>query len=154
MERRLAWRRDLGANIAARYRVARIGDDIPLPQCTDIDFVEGAESSFGKGRRRTQLAGAERRQRAPCFAQYGSNAFEALPQRHWAGKANALQPVARHGGHARRVLGDAGNVAVVSGLHDAELRHRSILMGSGLHCPLGWDVSTLCAGASTSTRLR
>src|SRR5690606_21793568 len=63
MKARLPGRVDLGADVAARDRIALAVDDAPLAQHLDIRTIERAKALLGELPRRAQLAGTERGER-------------------------------------------------------------------------------------------
>src|SRR6202790_1277467 len=80
VKRRLARGIDLRADIASRHRICRPVEDAPLCERLDVMLIEGPDSLVGKGCRRTQLAGAKRRQWSPRGLDVVSYQREAFGQ--------------------------------------------------------------------------
>src|SRR5712691_6290383 len=114
VERWFRRRIDLRAHVAARDRVGPAVEQAPLGERRDIDLVEGAKAVLGERRRRTKLAGAQRRERPAGGADYGRDALEPLRQGYGIPEPDAADCVIGQRRDARRVLEHAGDEAVVA----------------------------------------
>ncbi len=79
MKSRFGRRVDFRTDIAARDRIHAVPHHPPFDQRFDIGLVESLKTVFRKRRGRTQLAGAERRQRPAGSLDNLRDLFKTLP---------------------------------------------------------------------------
>jgi len=113
-----------GIRYVAR-RIDAVLHDAPGDQGLDIDVIESPESFLGERRRRTQLAGAERRERPACGFDDFRDPLKSSLERHRIGEAHALDCKTRESCNAAGILADARNETVAAVRHFNSLDHGS-----------------------------
>ncbi len=104
----------LGADVAARDRVAAIAVKPPALEHLDIGPVETPEALFRKGRGRTELTRTKSGERSIKASQESLDPLEAIREGYKSAKPHSNDLIARQGPDAGGVLENPGDITTAA----------------------------------------